>query len=185
MSHPSPKNAFIAALQPVWRQRTPREKQLLRVAGALIVFVALWQLALAPALQTWQEAPAQQARLDAQTQTMQQLKAQAQSLQTPNAITRGESVQWLEKNLSELGPDSKVNVQGDRATLSLEAASAEGLARWLSLARARALAMPEQAQLQQVAAPIRPANANKAAPTAASPTNNPALLRGTLVLRLP
>lgn len=174
MSRHTPANPMLAALQPVWLQRTPREKQLLRLAGALGVLVALWQLALAPAWQTWQEAPAQQARLDAQTQTMQQLKAQAQSLQTPQAISRVESVQWLESNLAELGPGSKVSVQGERATLSLEAAPAEALARWLSLARERALAMPEQAQLQ-----------SGAAPAAATPANSPALLRGTLVLRLP
>jgi general secretion pathway protein M len=174
MSHPSLPNAWLAALQPVWMQRTPREKRLLRLAGALGVLAALWQMALAPAWQTWQEAPAQQARLDAQTQTMQQLKAQAQSLQAPQAISRVESVQWLENNLAELGPGSKVSVQGERATLSLEAAPAQALARWLSLARERALAIPEQAQLQQ-----------GAAPAAASPANTPALLRGTLVLRLP
>lgn len=174
MSRHTPANPMLAALQPFWLQRTPREKQLLRLAGALGVLVALWQLALAPAWQTWQEAPAQQARLDAQTQTMQQLKAQAQSLQTPQAISRVESVQWLESNLAELGPGSKVSVQGERATLSLDAAPAEALARWLSLARERALAMPEQAQLQ-----------SGAAPAAATSANSPALLRGTLVLRLP
>lgn len=174
MSRHTPANPMLAALQPFWLQRTPREKQLLRLAGTLGVLVALWQLALAPAWQTWQEAPAQQARLDAQTQTMQQLKAQAQSLQTPQAISRVESVQWLESNLAELGPGSKVSVQGERATLSLDAAPAEALARWLSLARERALAMPEQAQLQ-----------SGAAPAAANPANSPALLRGTLVLRLP
>ncbi len=185
MSHPTPKNPALAALQPLWMQRTPREKQLLRLAGALIVLVALWQLALTPAWHTWQKAPAQQARLDAQTQTMQQLKAQAQSLQKPNAISRVESAQWLEKNLTELGPGPQVSVQGDRATLTLQAAPPEALARWLSLARERALAIPEQAQLQQGTAPAMPANATLPALAAANATPSSALVRGTLVLRLP
>lgn len=168
MSDTAPKN-LLAALHPIWAQRTPREKQLLRLCAAVLVLAALWQVALAPAWRIWQAAPAQQARLDAQTQTMRQLQAQAQSLQTPNPISRAESVQWLENHLAELGPGAKVNVQGERATLSLDAAPPEAFARWIGLARERALAIPVQAQLQQ----------------GASPLNSPAVLRGSLVLRLP
>jgi general secretion pathway protein M len=96
---------------------------------------------------------------------MLQLQAQAKSLQTPNPISRSESAAWLEKNVTELGPNAKVSLQGESATLSMDAAPAEALARWISLARERALAMPVQAQLQQGA--------------------GPSVLRGTLVLRLP
>ena len=181
-------NAAQAAFRQAWAQRNPREKQLLGLGAAVVLLAALWGLALAPAWRTWQEAPAKQARLDAQTQSMRQLQAQAQSLKTPNPISRSESAVWLEKNLGELGPKAKVSLQGERATLSVDAAPAEALARWISLARERALAMPVQAHLQQgpAAAPALSKSASKPDNTSAvGPDASPSLLRGTLVLRLP
>jgi general secretion pathway protein M len=165
MSQTTPQQAVQAALQQAWTQRSRREKQLLGFGAATVMLTVLWSLALAPAWRTWQEAPAKQARLDAQTQSMLQLQAQAKSLQMPHPISRSESAEWLEKNVAELGPNAKISLQGESATLSLDAAPAEALASWISLARERALAMPVQAQLQQ--------------------GSGPSLLRGTLVLRLP
>jgi general secretion pathway protein M len=100
---------------------------------------------------------------------MRQLQAQEKSFQQANRITRSESVQWLEASLADLGPGAKISLQGERATLSLSAAPADALARWLSLARESALALPVQAELQQSIAP---------AP-------NAVIWRGTLLLRLP
>ena len=186
MSHTIAKHALQAALQQAWAQRNPREKQLLSFGAAVVMLAALWSLALAPALRTWQEAPAKQARLDAQTQSMRQLQAQARSLQPPNPISHSESAAWLEKNLAELGPNAKVSLQGERATLIVDAAPAEALARWISLARDRALAMPVQAQLQKGATPALSTSPQKPVNTnAVSPDASPSLLHGTLVLRLP
>ncbi len=157
--------------QAAWARRSPREQQLLSVGGWVLGLAALWALALAPALRTWQETPARQAQLDAQTQRMHLLQAQAQGLQKPRAISRTDAALWLEKNLSELGPNARISMQGDSATLSLQAAPAASLARWLSHARDNAQALPTQAQLQQVS----PASADRPEPT----------WRGSLVLRLP
>lgn len=166
---------FRAALKHAWAQRQPREQQLLRWGAGLLVLAALWSVAIEPAWRTWQSAPAQQALLDAQTQTMRQLKVQAQSLQKPNPISRQESMQWLQKNLSDLGPNAQVSFQGESATLNLKASPPEALARWVTQARERALAMPVQAQLQ-------PETVTGPSDSAAKKTP---LLRGTLVLRLP
>lgn len=171
-----------SALRQAWAQRQPREQTLLALGAAVLLLAALWQLGLASALRTWQEAPAQQARLDQQSQAMQQLQAQAKKLQQPLTLSRSESVQWLEKNLADLGAGAKISVQGERATLSLEAAPAEALARWLGLARERALALPVQAQLQQRSdsaatgkAPAdRPNLAPNLAPGAKASSNEPA-----------
>lgn len=193
------------ALRQAWAQRQPREQTLLALGAAVLVLAVLWQLGLAPALRTWQEAPAQQARLDQQSQAMRQLQAQAKKLQQPLAVSRSESVQWLEQHLADLGAGAKISVQGERATLSLEGAPAEALSRWLGLARERALALPVQAQLQQrsdsaatgKASAERPnlgpgakASANapaavSAPPTAPSADTQGVLWRGSLVLRLP
>lgn len=185
MSQLLSKNRGLDAWQQAWAQRSPREKQLLRLGASILLLAALWSLALAPAWRTWQKAPAQQALLDAQTQAMRQLQAQAHILQTSRPISRSESVQWLEEHLAELGPGAKVSLQGDQATLSLNAASAEALAHWIKQAREWALAMPLQAQLQRGAAQSAPATADKLAKPAGMSADSPALLRGTLVLRLP
>jgi general secretion pathway protein M len=170
--------SFQSALRQAWAQRQPREQKLLALGAAVLVLAALWQLGLAPALRTWQEAPTQQARLDQQTQAMRQLQAQAKKLQQPLTVSRNESVQWLEQNLAELGAGAKISMQGERATLSLEAAPAEALARWLSQARERALALPVQAQLQQRSASEATGKAKadrpNSAPGAKASANGPA-----------
>lgn len=157
-----------AAFQQVWRQRSLRERKLLSLAGWFLISIALWQWALVPAWQTWHEAPIKQAQLDAQTQAMLQLQAQARALQTLPPITRSESVQWLEKHLTELGPNAKISVQAEQVTLSVAEVPATTLASWLGQARERALALPTQAQMQ-----LTPS------------TDKPGMLRGTLILRLP
>lgn len=158
-------------LQAAWSGRSPRERLLLGLGTWVLGLAVLWMLALAPALRTWQEAPSRQAQLDTQSLRLRQLQAQAQGLQKPRAIVRTDAALWLEKNLAELGPNARISLQGDRATLSLQATPAAALARWLTLARDNAQALPTQAQLQQVS----PAK-----------TDNPEVTwRGSLVLRLP
>jgi general secretion pathway protein M len=157
--------------QTAWARRSPRERQLLGIGFWVLTLAALWVLALAPALRTWQEAPARQALLDAQSQRMRQLQAQAQSLQKPVALSRADAAKWLEKSLTELGPNARISIQGDSATLSLQAAPAAALARWLSQARDNAQALPTQAQLQHASPP--------------DPNSSDATWRGSLVLRLP
>lgn len=157
--------------QAAWAQRSTREQQLLGVGVWVLALAALWMLALAPALRTWQEAPARQALLDNQSQRMRQLQAQAQSLQKPATISRSDATQWLEKSLTELGPNARISLQGETATLSLQAAPAAALARWLSQARDNAQALPTQAQLQHASPP--------------GPNNLDVTWRGSLVLRLP
>jgi general secretion pathway protein M len=154
-----------------WARRSPREQQLLGIGFWVLSLAALWMLALAPALRTWQEAPARQALLDTQSQRMRQLQAQAQSLQKPVALSRADAAKWLEKSLEELGPNARISLQGDSATLSLQAAPAAALARWLSQARDHAQALPTQAQLQHASPP--------------GPNSLDVTWRGSLVLRLP
>lgn len=165
-----------SAWQGAWAQRSPREQQLLRLGAWVLALAALWSLALAPALRTWQEAPARQAALDAQSQSMRQLQAQARQLQQPQTLSRTEAVQWLEQHLDTLGPNAQISLQGERATLRLQAAPAEALARWLRLARENAQALPVQANLQQAPVDNTPPN---------TPPKGDAHWRGTLVLRLP
>jgi general secretion pathway protein M len=171
MSLPTLTAQVRSGWQAVWSRRNPREQRLLGIGVWVLGLAALWVLALAPALRTWQEAPARQALLDAQSQRMRQLQAQAQSLQKPVAVSRADADKWLEKSLAELGPNARISLQGETATLSLQAAPAAALARWLSQARDNAQALPTQAQLQHASPP--------------GPDSLDATWRGSLVLRLP
>ena len=178
MSPNTPWQAAQKSASQAWRQawdaRSPREQTLLRAAAFLLAVVVVWQWAWAPAWRTWQEAPARQAALDGQTQRMLQWQAQAKGLQKPSTVSRAEATQWLEKNLSDLGPNAKLSLTGDDVTLRVEAAPALAMARWLSQAREHAQTWPHQAQMQQVR--LQQAN---------SPLPNEVLWQGTLLLRLP
>lgn len=156
--------------QQLWQQRSPRERLLLSVGAAVVGLGLIWGVGLAPALRTWQEAPARQAQLDQQTQQMRQLQAQALGLKKPQALSRSEAIQWLENHLSELGPQAKLNLQAEHMQISLQASPTDKLANWLAQAREQAHARPVQAQLKQVAGPAG---------------ENTVLWSGSLLLRLP
>lgn len=146
----SSMTALRAALSQAWQQRTSRERQLMLVAAWVLAATTLWSLAIAPALRTWQEAPTRQAALDATSKQMQQLQAQAQAFKKPQAVTRAEALRWLEENIpTQLGTETRWQLQGERLSVQLSGASPEQLASWLKQARERAQALPVQAQLQQ------------------------------------
>lgn len=180
----------------LWQARSPRERLGLSLAGSLIALAVLWQIGLAPALRTWQEAPARQAALDAQRERLLQLQQQAQALQALPRIGREEAQRWLQGSASEaLGPGAQVRVQGDQVQVQLQAATAQGLTRWLRQAREQARALPQQVHLQQASMPSAPATgpAKVTAATPASPASRPPaappaaaglVWKGSLVLKL-
>lgn len=181
-SAPTPRQAGAQSLHntwlSLWGQRSAREQHLLGWASLVLVLATVWSLALAPALRTWQQAPGKQAQLDAQSQRMRQLQLQAKSLQKPPTLTRAEAAQWLENSLGSLGPNAQISLQDERATLRVQAAPADALARWMSQARDNAQALPLQAELQQTEAatsltgsqPSGASRADQAAGASPSPT---------------
>lgn len=169
MSTHSPWQQARKTWAQAWSHRTPRERTLVQTSALLFLLIALWQWTLAPALRTWQEAPARQAAIDSQTQNMRQLQAQAKGLQKPTAVSRSEATQWLEKSLSGLGPHAKISLQGDNATLRVDKVPAVAIAEWLSQARENAQILPLQAQMQQLG----------------DGSQGEVLWQGNLVLRLP
>ena len=185
---------LLAAFNAFWAARPPRERSLIALAALVIGVALVWQIAIAPALETWQEAPTRQAALDAQTGQMLQLQAQAKGLRTTPPMSRTAALQLLESSAAQwLGPEARVSLQGEQVRITLKAAPAEGLSRWLAQARSQAQALPVQAQLQRTTA--LPAVANLPSPAAPGlvltpvpvppPTaNTPAVWSGTVVLGL-
>lgn len=185
--------------QTLWRSRSSRERLGLTLAASLIALALLWQIGLAPALRTWQEAPTRQATLDAQRERLLQLQQQTQALQALPRVGQEEALRWLQGPAIEaLGPGAQVRVQGDQVQVQLQAASPEGLTRWLRQAREQARALPQQVQLQQAALPTAgsattsssaSATAAQKAPAASRPAGAAVatgglVWKGSLVLKL-
>lgn len=138
---------LMSQLRTRWRTVSPREQRLVMLAGVLISLALVWWLALAPALAVLKAAPAQHLALDAQLQHMQRLQAQAQALQAQPVISAAEASQALEVAMTLLGSGAQMNVQMDRATVTLKAVGADALAQWLATVRQNAHTAPVEAHL--------------------------------------
>lgn len=183
-----------ARWQAGWTGLAPRERQLVGAAAVLIAGTLLWWVALAPALRTLAQAPAEHARLDAQLQQMAALQAQAQALQNQPRAHREEAMRALDGALRQsLGSAAQMQASGGEAVgVALRGAPAEALGNWFTQARANARALPREVHLtrSQIAPAAGAAPAGGAAPAAAAappPASDPARIRwdGTIMLSLP
>jgi general secretion pathway protein M len=130
-----------------WATLAARERLLVVVAAVLIGGALLWATAVQPALHTLRSAPQEQARLDAQWQTMQREAAEAARLRAAPPLAPGLAVQALQGATSRMGPAGRLSLQGDRAVLTLTDATPEALQQWLAEARRGARARPVEARL--------------------------------------
>jgi len=147
----------LAPLRTRWSRLPGREKNLLRLAGLLVLGLALWLLSVGPALTTLRSADAQASALGAQLQQMQALQAQAQALQKQPPLGFDEAVRALTAATQQtLGTSAQIGVAGDRASITLKDASPDALAQWLAQARLNARAVPVEARLARAGAPGSP-----------------------------
>jgi general secretion pathway protein M len=130
-----------------WQALGARERLVARVALVLIVLGLIWAVALAPALRTLREAPAQLDALDAQLQAIQRQAAEVPELRAAPPVATAQALEALKSATDRLGAKGKLNVQGDRVVLTLTGASGETLRAWLNEARSGARARPLEAQL--------------------------------------
>ena len=153
----TPANAVASSLGPLqarWAQLAPRERNMLLAALAVVLLALLWQLLLAPSIKTLRTAPAQALVLDTQLQRMQSLQAQARALQQQSPLGFDEAVRALNLATRQtLGSSAQVSVSGERANVTLQAASADALAQWLAQVRLNARSTPVEARLTRVATP--------------------------------
>ena len=143
---------LMTTWQARWRSLAASEQRWLLLVMVVLGAALLWWLALAPALAVLKAAPAQHRALDAQLQQMQQLQAQAQSLQSQPALTTEDARSALEASLKPLGATAQMAVQADRITVTFKGMGADALARWLATARQNARTAPSEAHLVRNAA---------------------------------
>lgn len=130
-----------------WRALAPRERRYLAWGVAVVLCVAVWMLAIQPALRTLREAPARLDQLDAQLQQMQRLAAESASLRAAPPVAPAQAAAALKSASERLGDKARLVLQGDRATLTLTGVASEALGAWLQEARSTARARPLEVQL--------------------------------------
>jgi general secretion pathway protein M len=131
---------LLAPLRARWQQLAPREQALISTAALLLGIALGWWVLVAPALQVVRQAD----------QQAQALQTQAQALQGRPALGFDEAVRALERATQEtLAGTARLNIVGERATVTLQGSSADALAQWLTQARLNARALPLEAQLQR------------------------------------
>lgn len=146
---------ITASLQGRWAALGPRERRALQGAALVLGAALLWSVALAPALRTLAAAPAQNARLGAELERMQTLQARAKQLQTGPLAGPQNLPLALQSAANALGPEATLQVQGERATITLKRVGSAKLAAWLAPA-AGSHPGPSEAQLKSEGSATEP-----------------------------
>lgn len=141
--------ALHASAAERWRKLAPREQRVLLAAAVVAVLGLVWLAGVQPAWRTWREAPARLAALDVELQTMQALADEASALRAIAPISPSQASAALEAATARLGAAGRLNLQGDRATLTLTGIDSASLREWLGTARSAARARPVEAQLMR------------------------------------
>jgi general secretion pathway protein M len=153
----TPFNADTSHLGPLrarWVQLVPRERNMLLAALAIVLLTLLWQLLLAPSLKTLRTAPAQARVLDAQLESMRSMQMQAKALQQQAPLGFEDAVRALNLATKQtLGTAAQVSINGERANVTLQAASADALAQWLAQVRLNARSTPVEARMTRMSTP--------------------------------
>jgi general secretion pathway protein M len=154
MSKPSALAPLRARLAPLLARCATlplRERRLLTIAGAALLALILWLVAIQPAWRTLKAAPAQIDALELQWQTMQRLAAEARELRGTAPMSLEQSSAALKAATTRLADNGRLSVQGERAVLTLNNASTAQLREWLAEARSGARARPVEASLSRAA----------------------------------
>lgn len=135
------------ALKTWWSGLAVRERRMVTLAGLVLGLALVWAVAVGPALRTLRTAPAQLDQLDAQLQTMQRLALEARELRNLPPVNLAQSAEALKAASDRLGEGAKLNVQGDRAVLTVSNLGTQALRDWLAEVRSGARARPLEANL--------------------------------------
>jgi general secretion pathway protein M len=134
-----------------WSRLAERERRLLALAGLALAALLSYTVLIAPAQRTLRNVPTQLDALERQLQGMQAQAAEARLLAGSPSISRADAQAALTSATERLGTKAKLQVQGDRAVLTLNGVPTEALQSWLGEVRAAARARPVEAQLTRSA----------------------------------
>lgn len=130
-----------------WQALGERERLAATAVGITLGLLLAWSLLVAPAWRTLRTAPAELERLDVQLQQMQAQAQEARLLSAAPAVPPAQAQAALTASIQHLGPAARLNLAGDRATVTLDGIAPEQLQAWLGEVRSAARARPVEAQL--------------------------------------
>jgi general secretion pathway protein M len=139
--------AAAAPLRARWLALGARERQLLRTAAWLVGAALLWFVAIAPAWRSVSTAPARLDQLDVQLQQMQRMAGEARALRATPAVGAVQAQAAVKAASESLGGVARVQLTGDRATVTFTNASGAQLREWLHEVRGAGRARPVEASL--------------------------------------
>jgi general secretion pathway protein M len=134
-----------------WRAMGAREQLGLGLAAAVLGFWLVWSVAIAPALLTLGQVPAQIEVLDSQLQTMQRLAFETRELRGTAPVPAMQALDALRSATERLGDKARLTTQGERSTVVLTGVTGEQLRAWLGEVRSGARARPIESQLTRSA----------------------------------
>lgn len=132
-----------------WLARTTRERRAVIVVLAVLGALLVWSLLVAPAWRSTRAAPGVLDQLDGELQQMQRVGAESRVLRAVAPVSQTQAAAALKAATERLGDKARLNLQGERATLSLTGIGPEALRAWLVEARNGARARPVDATLQR------------------------------------
>jgi general secretion pathway protein M len=135
------------ALQARWTTLAARERAGLIAAAVLIGTFLLWSLAIQPAWRTLREAPGRIDRQGAQLQAVERLAAEAAELRAIAPVAIGQASAALQGATARFAGRATLQLQGDRATVTINGLTGDELRDWLAELRSAARARATEVQL--------------------------------------
>jgi general secretion pathway protein M len=132
-----------------WDALAPRERYAAGGGLAVLVVFVAWIFLVQPAWRSVRASPVLMDQLDAQLQEVQRLAAESRELRAAPPVSAAQAAEALKAATGRLGDTGKIAMRADRAVLTLNNASSEGLRAWLNEARSAARARPVELQLQR------------------------------------
>jgi general secretion pathway protein M len=139
--------ALTAPLRQRWQTLAPRERRIAGWLGWAIGLVLLWFVGVVPAWRSVSSAPARLDQLDAQLQQMQRLAGEATTLRALPPVGGLQAQAALKTATDALGSAARLQLGGDRATVTFTNATGTQVRDWLAEARSAARTRPIEANL--------------------------------------
>ncbi|MDR7331037.1 type II secretion system protein GspM [Roseateles asaccharophilus] len=130
-----------------WQTLGERERFLVGGVAVLLGLLLVWLVLLAPALRTQRTAPLELDKLELQLQQMQAQAQEARALRAAPSVPAAQAQAALQASVDHLGTIARLNLAGNRATVTLNGIAPAALQAWLGEVRSAARARPVEAQL--------------------------------------
>jgi general secretion pathway protein M len=139
--------ALTAPLRQRWQALAPRERRIAGWLGWAAGLTLLWFVGIAPAWTSYRTAPARIDQLDKQLQDMQLLASEATALRALPPVGGLQAQAALKAATDALGSAGRLQLGGDRATVTFTNATGTQVRDWLAETRSAARTRPVEANL--------------------------------------